>query len=481
MSDGQPDAVDETLSALRDDVVALDGRYTPFENVDRWTSADYDHFWDERLNAWTERSDTMPAETGGLRSRALDAAALDTGALERLYDLEPGVTVSVLDGVAQFDVERLRHKTTDQTALIDDQREAYNLAFDVATGQQPLTESLIRQIHALVCRSQPTYVAYTEAGPQDRDLSRGVYKDQPNHVRQADGTWFSYAPVLQTPSEVARLVEQARQPAFSGLSPVAQSAYLHDGLSVIHPFSDGNGRVSRVVASIPLLRAYSLPLWVSNEERAAYLDALRHADRGNFRPLIVDFALRTANLAERLMRPPEPADTGWDGLQQLRRDRLGDDSLPQAATCLREWVTDEMRTLESSVPRPFKLIPVSRSAPGRGKPISPDGPYAHFATNWNWDADRRVPVRGWRLESPMHDRFVQSAEIVVSVGFRADASHSADLVVNLGGVTPITLLVVEHFSVDEVTDTAEPLTRARIRPILQKGLDALRADLEQKL
>ena len=480
MSDGQPDAVDETLSALRDDVVALDGRYTPFENVDRWTSADYDHFWDERLNAWTERSDTMPAETGGLRSRALDAAALDTGALERLYDLEPGVTVSVLDGVAQFDVERLRHKTTDQTALIDDQREAYNLAFDVATGQQPLTESLIRQIHALVCRSQPTYVAYTEAGPQDRDLSRGVYKDQPNHVRQADGTWFSYAPVLQTPSEVARLVEQARQPAFSELSPVAQSAYLHDGLSVIHPFSDGNGRVSRVVASIPLLRAYSLPLWVSNEERAAYLNALRHADRGNFRPLIVDFALRTANLAERLMRKA-PTDAEWQSLRQRRQDHLGDDSLRRAATQLQFWVNQEMGGLARSVPSPFEMSSVEKMKSGVRPLRHNNGQLAGAAGDWNWDRDRGVTVPGWKIETSIHNRRVRSAEIVVSVGFRSGASHSADLVMNLSGFSPIGLLATEYFSVDEVTDTAEPLTRARIRPILQKGLDALRADLEQKL
>ena len=123
------------------------------------------------------------------------------------------MTVNVLDGVAQFDVERDRHKNTDQTALIDDQRAAYDLAFDVATGSQQLTESLVRQVHAMVCRSQPTYVAYTDAGPQKRALSRGAYKDQPNHVRQADGTWFSYAPVLDIPNEVARLLEQTRRPA----------------------------------------------------------------------------------------------------------------------------------------------------------------------------------------------------------------------------------------------------------------------------
>ena len=73
-----------------------------------------------------------------------------------------------------------------------------------------------------------------------------------------------------------------------------QAAMLHHRSVQIHPFNNGNGRWSRLLANIWLLRHAAAPLieWpeqVIGEQsviREAYLSSLRSADNGDYGPLI---------------------------------------------------------------------------------------------------------------------------------------------------------------------------------------------------
>jgi hypothetical protein len=51
-------------------------------------------------------------------------------------------------------------------------------------------------------------------------------------------------------------------------------AKIHAGVVHIHPFWDGNGRIARLLANIPLLRAGLPPLTVPHEKRRTYLQLL---------------------------------------------------------------------------------------------------------------------------------------------------------------------------------------------------------------
>jgi hypothetical protein len=57
------------------------------------------------------------------------------------------------------------------------------------------------------------------------------------------------------------------------------AAKLHYVLIRIHPFSDGNGRTTRILSSIPLLMCGLPPICISDEHKPFYYDALRTADR----------------------------------------------------------------------------------------------------------------------------------------------------------------------------------------------------------
>jgi Fic family protein len=77
-----------------------------------------------------------------------------------------------------------------------------------------------------------------------------------------------------------------------GIAPEVESAWLHHRFSQIHPFQDGNGRVSRLLASLVLLRAGLFPMVVPREEKDIYIETLEYADGGDLQPLVYLIARR---------------------------------------------------------------------------------------------------------------------------------------------------------------------------------------------
>ena len=112
-------------------------------------------------------------------------------------------------------------------------------------------------------------------------VPRGEYKIFENYGVLANGRVQLYAPPDRVPGEVARLVGEAASDALASAHPVVQAAYLLYATDAIHPFADGNGRVARAVASLPLYRAVELPMVVSPRSRREYLTNLEKSARGS--------------------------------------------------------------------------------------------------------------------------------------------------------------------------------------------------------
>lgn len=78
----------------------------------------------------------------------------------------------------------------------------------------------------------------------------------------------------------------------AGMGQIEQAARIHHRLVYIHPYPNGNGRFSRLVAD-RYLRALncSFPNWPIDLEkegraRKAYIIALKKADQGDYKPLV---------------------------------------------------------------------------------------------------------------------------------------------------------------------------------------------------
>jgi Fic family protein len=296
-------------------VHVLDAAYKPFPAFQEWvsrTSVDSIR-WDRYNASLRDRSGLSTETLNRAREIAKRAAALDTGAIEGLYEVDRGFTFTVAFETAAWEVE-LAKKGENVRPLFDAQLHAYDYVLDLATKAEPISEAAIRVLHEEVCRAQSTYRVMTAVGPQEQALTKGRYKVLPNHVRTRDGMDHSYAPVDVTPAEMARLVQELRSDAFLAAHPVLQAAYAHYGLVVIHPFADGNGRVARALASAFTYRAISMPIVILSEHKEAYLDALESADRGDYQPF-VDFMLtrtldtiRLVDASLRGARSPIPAE-----------------------------------------------------------------------------------------------------------------------------------------------------------------------------
>lgn len=112
-------------------------------------------------------------------------------------------------------------------------------------------------------------------------------------LKRIDGSVLKIADWRQIPNEMAILDSELRSIASNLLSPkdsddlyrvISVAAKLSHRLASIHPFSNGNGRASRLLLNFILQRA-DLPEIPIKKPKTKYLWAMRHADDGNFRTL----------------------------------------------------------------------------------------------------------------------------------------------------------------------------------------------------
>jgi Fic family protein len=293
-------------------IAQADRLYQGFPDFSAWgeLSQEDADLWSRFAASLEERrKEASPEVLKSAVEVAVRAAALDTGAIEGLYSVDRGFTMTVALQSLTWE-QAIEERGAGVRELFEAQLAAYELVLDAVTHRLPITEAWIRALHARLCEPQKTYRVLTDIGWQEQELPKGQYKSRPNHVQLTDGTMHAYAPVDQVPLEMHRLVEQIRTPEFEAAHPVLQASYCHYAFVVIHPFADGNGRVARALASTFFYRDQSIPLVIFENQRPAYLGALRTADLGDFRPVIsffLDRGIDTMQLiSESLMTAEAP-------------------------------------------------------------------------------------------------------------------------------------------------------------------------------
>lgn len=341
---------EDEISALQ----RADSLYQSFPDFSLWPAPADDglELWDRFASRLQEVRQNATSEA--LRNAvevAVRAAAIDTGAIEGLYSVDRGFTMTVATQAFAWE-NALAEKGERVRELFAAQLETYELVIDAVTQALPISEAWIRALHETVCAGQPTYEVLTGQGRQVHELPKGKYKTLPNHVLLIGGGTHSYAPVDQVPAEMHRLLEQIRTPEFENAHPAAQASYLHYAFVAIHPFADGNGRVARALASVYFYRAHSIPFLVFANQKNAYLDALRQADLGQRQDLVAFFLNRGVDTVQLVVEhllaaeAPSPANVA-------ARLRLNDD----VALKLLETAKDEIRTQfeRLELPRYFEL------------------------------------------------------------------------------------------------------------------------------
>lgn len=164
---------------------------------------------------------------------------------------------------------------------------AYKFIEELAADKErPLTEQIIKNLNEMILVRPFWKDAQTAEGqPTRRQIKVGDYKEFPNSVRLQNGEMFHYASPIDTPIKMAELMDWYRTEE-SHLHPLTLAAMLHYKFVCIHPFDDGNGRISRLLMNYVLLKNNLPPVIIKSKEKSGYLSALHQADVGNYEDFI---------------------------------------------------------------------------------------------------------------------------------------------------------------------------------------------------
>lgn len=145
---------------------------------------------------------------------------------------------------------------------------------------QPLTETFIRQLHQTLLREDYTvYRKLPDGQTTSYIIHAGQYKTRPNSVITVTGERFEYASPEETPALMSDLVNWYNAAEAEGkLTPIELAALFHYRYIRIHPFEDGNGRISRLIVNYILSRHNYPMIVVKSKDKENYLTALNRCD-----------------------------------------------------------------------------------------------------------------------------------------------------------------------------------------------------------
>jgi fido (protein-threonine AMPylation protein) len=304
---------------------------------------------------WTEQKKRLAGtkQLSDFTDRLARDWAIETGIIENLYDIERGVTQTLIE--RGFQAELLSHGTTNKPRefvlqMLRDQQDALEGVFAFVRQERPLSVSYVKELHAALLRSQSTTEAYDTFGSQiEVLLIRGDWKRQPNSPVR-DGQTFEYCPPEHVASEMDRLIELHATHSKANVPAEVEAAWLHHRFSQVHPFQDGNGRVARALASLVLIKAGLFPLVITRDERHAYIEALEKADAGDLGPLVSMFAklqrhqfLKASAISEAVLAEDTDVKALLGGLKDAARHKAKERQLAL------QKVFDRARDIENDI------------------------------------------------------------------------------------------------------------------------------------
>ena len=244
---------------------------------------------------WLERLDITPgmlrriAEIDEFKGQwqALGRLAPERlSALRRVATVESVGSSTRIEGakLSDSEVERLLRGLQVHSFRSRDEQEvagyaeAMELVFH-SWREIPITENHVKQLHGVLLKYSSKDVRH-----------RGQHKTLPNHVEAFDEDGRNLGVVFHTasPFETPRLMEALLQVTQEELRaneyhPLLVIAVFVVRFLAIHPFQDGNGRLSRILTTLLLLRAgyeyapYSSLEKVIEDNKDGYYIALRRA------------------------------------------------------------------------------------------------------------------------------------------------------------------------------------------------------------
>ena len=184
-----------------------------------------------------------------------------------------------------------------------------------AFEETSLTEQTIKNLHGELMKDDAQWEV------QDALLApAGHYKTEDNFTLRPNGQYHMYLEYSKVPAAVRLLIEETQLQLDQGQAWEAEQDYFKHPLSVIavfhhkflqiHPFSDGNGRLTRLLTTLLLLKHQLAPIIIREEERLVYFQALINSETDSlYTPIIQFFVDKVVDLMRQRIALSEQRDT----------------------------------------------------------------------------------------------------------------------------------------------------------------------------
>lgn len=280
--------------------------WRPIQFKDIWLTCDTSTFdiiapsWENKRKAIKTDSQEFTEFINQMKRRH----AIETGIIERLYDLKHGITETfVKEGFIETYLQHGDTNVSEKVLLdfLEDHLNALDFVFSYVKKDRCLSKSFIRELHQLLTRTQKNTIAVDQFGNiAEIELLRGEFKKLPNNPKRNNGTKYIYCPPEQVESQIDEMLKIYNE-NLKSIHPIIKTAWFHHAFTQIHPFQDGNGRMARLLASLILIKNNLFPFTINRENKLEYITALEEADNNNPQKLIDIFCTNQKKLIESIL------------------------------------------------------------------------------------------------------------------------------------------------------------------------------------
>ena len=142
--------------------------------------------------------------------------------------------------------------------------EAFDLMVKLVYAKKTLSQDIIQQIHEIVMKGMVE--------------DSGKYRTENVRIVGSKTTPPSFSKIVKLMDKYILDIKELK------LKPIKKAAFIHHELVRIHPFIDGNGRVSRLITNLYLMKQGYPPIVLKKEDRYKYYQFLQTGDVGDLSP-----------------------------------------------------------------------------------------------------------------------------------------------------------------------------------------------------
>lgn len=228
--------------------------------------------------------DTLKKEIADLKAQKKNIKNLDKDfQIKYIYNSNAieGNTLTLKETKVVLEGVTIGGKTLREHFEVINHAEAILYIEDMVKNKEDLSEYAIKSIHSLILKNIDNENA-------------GRYRNQNVIISGADHIPPSHIFVQEKMEEFINWYKTC-----NNMHPVLKAAKVHVDFVGIHPFIDGNGRVSRLIMNLELLKSGYQAVNIQNDKKSAYYEALDYAhchnDYSLFYNLIAEYELERLN------------------------------------------------------------------------------------------------------------------------------------------------------------------------------------------